>query len=721
MLAARPLFRDWSQWAAIGCAALLGTLVFTVVDLEPKVEGDFFFASDDPQLQVEETLTELFGVGPQILISVRAPDVFSREHLDRLDSFTRALEAIPGVETVQSLTRGPVDAEQALEIDPVELRDKVVASPFWRRLLLAPAGDASMVVMRIAEGDAAASVSGIDAECERFRRPDFEVGVSGIPYVSEHIRRGLTRDVKTFSVAAMVAFSVLVIALFRSVAVTVGTLLSALTACFATFLVRSLAGMETGVLTPNLWTIAFVLTLSHVVYLTASYWRGSEGRSADALREALRFTGPVSCWSLVANVLGFSSLLLAPARPLREFGLSGGIAALAAIACAYTIHPLFLRSARPRESPPGRRDRALERFFTTRHGWIALGVAATCLALAPAARGVVTDPPLRSYFGRGGPIRAGLEQVDRAGGTSPLELVVRNADRSGLGDEDSFERLMALQGDLESTPAVGSVISIAILMAETERHWLSFLVSWEGQLERLEDPENARVGRSFITDDRTLGRFVMRMHDSELAPSREEIIARLIERARHHGFEVELAGGLFKLQGELSQLVRDSVLRGLGGLLAAFFLIAWITSRSLSTALAMAACLGLIPLALFGFVALVDMPLDVIAAPAANVALPMGIDEMIHLGYAVRRSRGRDRWSIWENALRELWKPILGSALIVGVGFALFTLSEFPTTQRLGVLVSAGAMLTDGVVLLLLPALATSRWLAWGSARRSPR
>jgi predicted RND superfamily exporter protein len=67
-----------------------------------------------------------------------------------------------------------------------------------------------------------------------------------------------------------------------------------------------------------------------------------------------------------------------------------------------------------------------------------------------------------------------------------------------------------------------------------------------------------------------------------------------------------------------------------------------------------------------------------------------------------------------------LWKPILGSALIVGAGFALFTLSNFPPSHRLGILVSTGAVLTDVVVLLLLPALATSGRLA-RAGRRSSR
>jgi predicted RND superfamily exporter protein len=53
-----------------------------------------------------------------------------------------------------------------------------------------------------------------------------------------------------------------------------------------------------------------------------------------------------------------------------------------------------------------------------------------------------------------------------------------------------------------------------------------------------------------------------------------------------------------------------------------------------------------------------------------------------------------------------MWRPIVASMLIVASGFALFLLSDFPPTQRLGVLVCVGAVLTDLVVLLVLPALA---------------
>jgi len=121
----------------------------------------------------------------------------------------------------------------------------------------------------------------------------------------------------------------------------------------------------------------------------------------------------------------------------------------------------------------------------------------------------------------------------------------------------------------------------------------------------------------------------------------------------------------------------------------------------------MAICLALTPFMLFGAVGLFGMPLDIISAPAANVALPLGIDEMIHLGYRIRRRRekGEDSWNAWRSALEELWGPILAAMLIVVCGFSLFLFSSFPPTQRLGVLACAGTAITDLVVLVDLPAI----------------
>jgi uncharacterized protein len=699
------LLRTPSQWAAVAVCAVFATALFAFVDLTPLVEADFFFSTDDPQIRGARLIERQFGSAPQVFIAARSQQLFSREYVQQIGNLTEALGRVDGVVDVRSLTRGPDEI------------DDISESPFWSRLLLAPDRSASFVVLRLRDSNHTPVVHEIDRIIDRQTQPGFVLGASGVPYVAEHIRIKLTKELRRFSIAAFVVFALLVGVLFRSAAVLVGTMVAALTASFATFLVRALFGMETDILTPNLWTIAFVLTISHIVYLTAQWRRyAREGGGQDAVRAAIRFVGPVSVWSLAANLLGFASLMFVAATPLRRFGISGAIAAGLAILCAYVVYPPFLRAAHPGAAHQSATGKRLEGFFTARHPRLALAILLVTLMLAPFAWRVNTDPALPSYFPSGDRIRTGIEAIDRAGGSSPLELVVSDASNQRLDDDEMEDRLQVLQRRLEQHRDVGSVLSVALLMGEAERPWYSFLFSWETKLEQLEKPAHGRIARTFISEDRRRARFILRMVETERTRPRADVVRELQRIVRAQGFRTIALGGLYPLQGELSILVEGSVRRGLGGLLAAFAVIVLMVTRSRRNTAAMTMCLALTPLALFGIIGLSRMPLDIIAAPAANVALPLGIDEMIHLGHRVRHMRGRrqDLWQTWSAALSEMWAPILASMLIVSSGFALFLLSDFPPTQRLGVLVCIGAALTDAVVLLMLPAIATLQFRSRG-------
>ncbi len=705
------LLGAWDQWAALALCAALGAGLFTFVDLTPQVQADFFFSTDDPQLKGSLEIDREFGQAQQILVAARAPELATRPYLEALHALTEDLRTVEGVTDVRSLTRGPFEPGAALKEDPERVFKDLQRSPFWKRLLLAPDRSATFALLRL-EGkqgdDRRETVAALDRVLDRHSRPGFEVGASGVPYVSEHIRIRLIRDLRLFTVAAFVAFALLVTVLFRSMAVLLGTMVASLTASFATFLARAALGMKPDVLTPNLWMIAFVLTLSHVVYLTAEWRRRAGG--TEAVEESKRANLSASAWSLAANLLGFASLFFVSAKPLRQFGVSGALAAVIAFACAFCLYPAFLRAARANgaRKETGREYRGM---FTTRHRLFALSVVVTAIALAPLAWHANTDPSLPSYFSSGDRIRAGFDPIDRTAGSSALDLVVADAQGRRLDDDEAFERLKTLQRRLEQHPDVGMVLSIALLMAEADRPWYSFLVSWEGAFDRMDRRKNDRIGRTFVSEDRRRGRFILRMHEAARTRPRVTVVGEIHAMVREQGFTPVRTGGLYVLQGELSTLVEGSVLRGLGGLLACFFVMVLIVTRSFWSALLMTVCLAITPLVLFGTVAIARMPLDIISAPAANVALPLGIDEMIHLGTAVRRlrKRGGDLLASWQKALARLWRPILASMLIVASGFALFLLSSFPPTRRLGLLVCAGAVLTDLAVLVVLPALVTIR------------
>ena len=71
------LARVWAARGAPGFAAALAVVGVVVValfvDVSPRVEGDFFFAEDDPQMQATREVAERFPGSPQVIL--RAEDL----------------------------------------------------------------------------------------------------------------------------------------------------------------------------------------------------------------------------------------------------------------------------------------------------------------------------------------------------------------------------------------------------------------------------------------------------------------------------------------------------------------------------------------------------------------------------------------------------------------------------------------------------------------------
>ena len=105
--------------------------------------------------------------------------------------------------------------------------------------------------------------------------------------------------------------------------------------------------------------------------------------------------------------------------------------------------------------------------------------------------------------------------------------------------------------------------------------------------------------------------------------------------------------------------------------------------------------LSLVPLCMLGGVGLLRVPVDIISAPATNICIGMAIDSMVHLMFGVRRAErdGKKGWSAWVAGREEQWRGIVYSDVIIAAGFAIFVLSDFPPTERFGLVVVFGTII----------------------------
>lgn len=701
---------------------VLGALVLvaTRVELAPEVSPDFFFASDDPALASTQRIEQSFPTAEQLYLAARVADPLAAETIERIEALSASLAKTDGVSSVLSLTRGPGRPQT------------VPDSPLWGRLLLAKEDPhlTNLVVTLRPEDDADArrdTLEALERTVAAASVPSFALEMSGVPYVVELVRRSLVRDLRTFSLAAVVVFGLLVAAVYRSVWVVAGTLVACMAAALLTLAGSHLLGTAIGVLTANIVTIVFVLTLSHIVFLTANAARMMRERPeqtrADPITKAVARTLGASFWAMVTTLLGFLSLRLASAQPLRELSVAGAVATLAAMVAAYGLYPPFLAASRRASrggvpAPDG--ETATSSRATHPAWWPAIVVIALAGLAAFGVGRLDTDPSLLAFFAEDGAIHRGIARIDATGGSSPLLLIVRDDASPGASEIDpstagtsllndaSVAKLGALQERLEADPATGVVLSLSLLFDEARRVPLAAFLGREQLVDLLSGPQFDGIANSFLAPDRTRALYLLRMRETGRDTSRQAIITRLRAAVADEGLTLDTVGGIYQLQAALGALVKDSLVRGLGGLLLLFLLIAVVVAGEARTAAAMVGALVLVPLLLLGSMGFFGWPVDFISSPAANVALALGIDGMIHLVSAVRRGRrdGLPSSLAWSEALATMRRPILGAMAILAGGFGIFALSSFPPTQRFGLAVTLGTLAAAACALLVLPRLA---------------
>jgi uncharacterized protein len=694
--------RLWAHRAAPWCALILVGLslvaVRTWVDLSPRVETEFFFSADDPQLKTSNELAERYPAPPQVVIRTQDLDGNRDAYQKKVGELTERLLGLDGVEGGFSISTD----------DP--------RSPLFGRILLNPDSTSTNIVLQVSETDPRALVTRLDTVLADFRSDQLGIVMSGVPVIVELIRKSLFRDLVVFSLAAFLMFGGLVALVYRDAAILLGTLVASLTSVSLTLLLTRMIGIGVGLLTANIVTIVFVLTLSHIVFLTAN-WRlvttaeASPTDRATAVQGAVRMTFEGSFWSMTTTFLGFLSLLIATAKPLRELGLAGGIGALTAMAVAYTVYPIFLvKWARLRDSGPSAPtipSTTTKRFSGTRS---LAAIGGVTLLIGTGLFRLNTDPGLLTYFSRDSELRRGLELIDGDGGSSTLSVAVRDRDGRRIDDADVYNELWALQDSLEADPAVGVVLSPATLLSHARTLPLARFLPLSVLMDLAQSEQLGEVGLAFATRARDEGLFFLRMRESADTGSRQEVMGRVTAYARQAGLDPVQMGGLYDLQAQLGTLISSSLRIGLGGLLLLFILVSFTVSRKATTSAAMLACLAGIPLVVLGSFGHAGVAIDIITSPAANVALAMGVDSMIHLVVRVRRLEGAGMsWAeAWPEARRQIGRPVLAATLIICAGFGIFGLSAFPPTQRFGVAVILGTITAATMALVTLPTWAST-------------
>lgn len=570
-------------------------------------------------------------------------------------------------------------------------------------------GNSTLIVAFVETQNNRELIEAVEKVSNKYNQASFKTHLSGTPYVVEMIRRQLTSDLKVFTASAILVFAIALLAIFRSLKIVIGAVSTCVAAVCLTLIGLSWISGGLGPLTANLATIVFVLTLSHIVFVTGN-WKtlSNKEEKSDRARivsDALKRTRTPSLYCMATTLLGFGSLLFVSAEPLRQLGQGGLIGTVAAFFAAYVIYPGFLKWTPPATQRTLDRQKKWAERAQKHTKAISISAILVACGLGIGLSGLRTDPSLLSYFNSNGEIGSSLTFIDKNGGSSPLIFVVSDTDGKRLDTSSAYDRMWDLQNVLQDQPGVGSIVSLPLLLAEADSHPLATLLTFEWLVDILSGPKYGEVAKSFLSEDRTEAVFILRMIETNRIEKRVDIVGQLESVVENNGFRVSKTGGVYFLQGKLSELVAASMIQGIGILVLLFAVIAFTITRRWRPTLALTASLAFVPICLIGALGWTNTPIDIISAPSVNVIIGLAVDTMIHLSIAAKLARREEAFTqdCWNKARTEQWEAICVSVLMVGAGFSLFALSGFPPTQRFGLEIVLGTALAGLATLFLLP------------------
>lgn len=574
------------------------------------------------------------------------------------------------------------------------------------------------------------------------------IAMAGSPFDGTVIDEASVRSVQTFSPPSAIVAAILCFFCLRSFVLTATITAIAVIGEGIVLAAVHYSGTPMSAVLIVLPPLVFVLTVSSGIHLSNYYLDAlSEFPNATAAQGAAiaMRAGTLPCLLAVATtVVGLGSLLLVRLAPIQIFGAVATMGILVTLGLLFLMLPGAMtfyagpRRVSDRELLHGQNNISRSNWFTRRVRFVFrrlldypktviffFGIATAIIATGLAK--LDTSVSIPRMFAASHPLRTQCDWFERnIGPTVNGELLLRF--NGSNRESDAIDRLELVRDShlaIAQTENVGGVLSaISFLPAVPKGRGLSATASRSVIRAQLVDPESAIGTLGYISRDdqaevwRISFRLPLTLHSNfepDIQAVRDAVnqaLSAAISKAGDKSItrpEVVLTGGV-KIAQEAQVLLLHDLFTSFISAFAVVAIVMMLLLRSFIGGI-VAMLPNLFPtIWLFGYMGMVDMPLDIGSVMTASVALGIAVDDTIHLlsRFGSRRAKGiRNKKAVW-GSLRQCGMAMVHTTLVCGLSLMAYSFSDFMPTRHFAFLMFGllGVALVGDLV--LLPALMAS-------------
>ena len=339
---------------------------------------------------------------------------------------------------------------------------------------------------------------------------------------------------------------------------------------------------------------------------------------------------------------------------------------------------------------------------------------------------IVIDTNISGLFKDDHPLAVSVNVVDNnMAGSQDMEVMIDTKTVDGMLDVDLLTAVDALQTSLEARypNTIGRTYSLANIVKDTnqvmnddnpEFYRIPNSNQAVSQLLYLFNSANPEDRRNLVSDDysrshiavtsRSMGSFGYQQMFAEVELDIEARFAHL--KTAYPDLEIVLTGTMATFMVVSDEIAR-SQFNGFALALVLISLIMIITLGSLRGGV-----MGMIPNAIpaflaFGLMGLLGIPLDTDTLLIAPVILGIAVDDTIHFmtHYRVELTKSKSISIALESAIREVGQAVMFTTMVIGLGFAVLSFSDYLGMAKVGFFGSLSIFFALFCDLFLIPAM----------------
>ncbi len=754
-------FRSVTQAPLLTLTAGLLLILLTtsgLIQLHKDTSVDAFIPADHPSLLAKERTTEVFGLTEPIAVAVMSADgstIFKPDALALIETLSEAIAQLSNIreDRVASLaTESSIRGEEgSLLVDAyissdMDLDGATASADRWRRMpphvnsLVADDESGAVIMAELIDAHAAAETyEDVQRLVDQHRHPDYEILVAGPGAVSGFLSSYIDRDARVLQPVVFLLIIAFLYTAFRTRQSLVGPLIVVAGAAGGALGVMAWQNVPYFAITNALPVILVAISVADAIHVLSAYYqlraRWPDMRHQEAIVQTMtEMSRPITLTTLT-TMAGFAGIGIASIMPpIEYFAWYATLGVALAWVFSIIVLPAAMMLLKLKPSPAfsswreQRPDRLGNFFaamgaFSARHPELVLIVFAVLLVAAAAgALQLRVDRSQVENFAADEPIRIADERINESfAGTTFLDVII-DADGDGdLLEDGRMSEVARLQAFMDGLPHMSKTLSIidylsllhqalneqplagGRVLPEDEAALAQYLLVYEAS----GDPTDFEEEISPDYRVALIRGVLDTPYFSESKPVVEALEDYLDGELKGSGIRGTIAGDANIAYHWMSRL-QSSHFNGVGLSLLLVLAMSMLAFRSVAAGLTAVVPVAFTVLLLYGVMGYLGIYLEPATSMFAAISVGVGVDFAIHLVDRLRlalRLESGDLQAAIATAMPGTARACFFNAAALGVGFSVLLLSDLPTLQRFGGLVSVAAFASFLCALIIVPAL----------------